>query len=115
MPGPTTGPRLDRVIQRVIVGPSPGDDGFGHPLPGPETTESVWAARMDFRAGDFVDTSVGGLVSVADSRYVVRDAGDGWAVDDTFTDEDGARRTVRGVSVQGRGYLELLCRRVSAA
>ena len=108
-------PVLDRLISREVVGSSPGVDPFGQPLPGPVTTVGVWAARRDFRARDMVASVAGGLVTITDSRYVVRhDASHPWRVWDEFVDEEGYRRTVRGVSeiADRNRYLELLARRI---
>ena len=103
-------PRLDRIITRQVAGVSPGNDGFGNPLPGPITTVNVWAGRQDFTAEDQLRAAPV-VVAVTDSRYYVR-AGS-WAVGDEFIDEDGVRRTVQGISVIGRGrFLELLARRI---
>ena len=76
----------------------------------------VWAARRDFAAGDYVQAGNAGPVTVADSRFIVRAVGPGWAEGDHFVDDDGRARTVLGVAEyqdQGRGrFLELLGRRV---
>lgn len=81
-----------------------------------EVTETYWAERRDFPAADVLETrEAGGLVGVTDARYIVRAEIAPWSTGDTFTDEDGASRTVRGVSEVGRGrYVELLARRVGA-
>ena len=107
-------PVLHRLITRNIRGPSSGRDPFGQPLPGEITTVKLWAARRDFPARDFLDSTTAGLVTIMDSRFIVRDTGAAWATGDTFTDDEGKQRTVQGVSeVYGRGrFLELLARRV---
>ena len=89
---------LDRLITRNIRGPSPGRDPFGQPLPGEITTVKLWAARRDFPARDFLDSTTAGLVTIMDSRFIVRDTGAAWATGDTFTDDEGKQRTVQGVS-----------------
>ena len=106
-------PVLDWLITRNIRGPSPGRDPFGQPLPGEITTVKLWAARRDFPARDFLDSTTAGLVTIMDSRFIVRDTGAAWATGDTFTNDEGKQRTVQGVSeVYGRGrFLELLARR----
>ena len=107
-------PVLDRLITRNIRGPRSGRDPFGQPLPGEITTVKLWAARRDFPARDFLDSTTAGLVTIMDSRFIVRDTGAAWATGDTFTDDEGKQQTVQGVSeVYGRGrFLELLARRV---
>ena len=109
-------PVLDRLITRDVQGPSPGRDAFNQPIPGPITTVRLWAARRDFAARDFIQVTTGGLITIMDSRYIIRS--ESWpdaAPADTFTDDDGAMRTVQGVSqVLGGRYLELLARRVSS-
>lgn len=108
-----TPPVLDLLITRNIMGASPGRDPFGQSLPGETATVPVWASRRDFPARDLVQHTPAGLVTIADSRYIVRAGLDAWNVGDSFTDEAGARRTVRGISQIGRGrHLELLARRV---
>ena len=76
---------------------------------------TVWADRRDFPSRDMVDSVAGSLVAIADSRYVVRyDPSNPWRVGDELVDEEGLRRTVRGVSeIAGRNrYQELLARSV---
>ena len=110
-------PVLDRKITRLIPAPSPGDDPRGDPIPPDEddaTLLKVWAARRDFAARDFVQAGNLGLITVADSRFIVRALGPAWNEGDVFQDDDGIRRTVQGVSNHGeRGwYLEVLGRRL---
>ena len=104
-------PILDRLIQREIMGPSPGLNPLGTPLPGPVTEIKVWAARRDFRARDQLNIGPGQFFELSDSRFIVRAEGPAWAVNDTFTFE-GDTFTVRGVNeLQGRSrFLELLVR-----
>ena len=89
--------------------------GFGGIIsitPAPVETEiRMWAARRDFAAADFVQSTSAGLVTIKDSRYIVRQ--ESWPdVDelDTFQD-DGSTWTIQGVGQIGRRYLELLARR----
>ena len=72
------------------------------------------SARRDFGARDFVESGNLGLITVADSRFIVREMGMAWVEGDAFYDDDGLYRTVQGVSKYGaRGrYLELLGRRL---
>ena len=82
-----------------------------------ETTIEYWARREDFPAGDFVTAGREGIgpINVTDARYIVRPS-ESWTTDAEFTDEQGNRRTVEGVSQLGRGeYLELLARRIGVA
>ena len=105
-------PRLDRQITRIVKGESPGLNPLGGPLPPTsEATEvKVWAARRDFSGRDFSQVVQGGLVTIRDTRYIVRVESGPWAAGDTFKDEDGATLTVQGVQQIGRQYLELLAR-----
>ena len=104
-------PRLDRQITRIVKGASPGLNPLGNPLPPTSETEvKVWAGRRDFSGRDFSQVVQGGLISIRDTRYVVRAESGPWAAGDTFQDEDGATLTVQGVEQIGRGYLELLAR-----
>ena len=110
-------PVLDRKITRLIPAASPGNDPWGNSIPPDEADATrliVWAARRDFSARDFIQVGNVGLVTVADSRFIVRDLGPPWSEGDQFTDDEGFRRTVRGVSNHGeRGrYLEVLGRRL---
>ena len=76
------------------------------------TTEQVkiWAGRRDFSGRDFSQVVAGGLVTIRDTRYIVRSESGPWAAGDTFTDEDGVTLTVQGVQQIGRAYMELLVR-----
>ena len=90
---------------------------WGNPIPPDEddaTRLPVWAARRDFSARDFVQSGNLGLITVSDSRFIVRALGPDWVEGDVFHDENGIRRTVQGVSNYGaRGrYLEVLGRRL---
>ena len=81
-----------------------------------EITQTVqrreWAARRDFVGRDLVATIAGSLVTIGDARFIVR-AGPPWSTGDTFVDDAGVTRTVRGVAQIGRSrYLELLARSV---
>ena len=62
-----------------------------------DTVYTYWARCNDFAAGDFVSSGNAGLVTVADSRYVVR-RDPYWVEGVRFTDETGDTRTVQGVS-----------------
>ena len=105
-------PVLDRLITRTVPGASSGLNPLGQPLPSAADTEvSVWAARRDFRARDWLNIGDGQHFEQADRRFVVRAGGLAWDVGDTFRDDAGENYTVRGVSQIGRGrFLELLVR-----
>ena len=110
-------PVLDRKITRLIPAASPGNDPWGNSIPPDEDDAKklpVWATRRDFSARDFVEAGNLGLITVSDSRFIVRALGPPWSEGDQFTDDEGFRRTVRGVSNHGdRGrYLEVLGRRL---
>ena len=76
-------------------------------------TRQTWAARRDFMGRDVVQASDTGLYSLADSRFIVRAEGPAWDEGDTFIDDEGVTRTVRGVAQIGRSrYLELLARSI---
>ena len=105
-------PVFDRLLTRRIEGPSPGNDTFNHPLPGPVTTLTIWTARRDFTGRDQVERTETGNVTLTDSRFIVRAEDPKWLVGDTF-DHDGETFTVRGISrLRGRRLLELLARRI---
>ena len=76
------------------------------------TTEDVliWAQRRDFSWRDFSQLEQGSLLTIQDTRYVVRAESGPWAAGDTFTNEDGVTLHVQGVQQLGRQYLELLSR-----
>ena len=76
------------------------------------TTEQVkiWAGRRDFSGRDFSQVVAGGLVTIRDTRYIVRSESGPWTAGDAFNDEDGVKLTVQGVEQIGRQYLELLVR-----
>ena len=79
-----------------------------------ERTEEriVWAGRRDFTADDVIKVSNTGAFEISDVRFITR-AG-AWAVGDTFIDDQGVERTVRGVSHLDRGrFLELLTRAIT--
>ena len=104
-------PRLDRQITRIVKGASPGLNPLGNPLPPTsETGVKLWAGRRDFSGRDFSQVVEGGLITIRDTRYIVRAESGPWAAGDTFTDEDGETLVVQGVQQIGRGYLELLAR-----
>ena len=104
-------PRLDRQITRIIPGASPGLNPLGNPLPPTSETEiKVWAARRDFSGRDFSQVVQGSLITIRDTRYVMRVETGPWAAGDTFKDEDGVTLSVQGVQLIGRQYLELLAR-----
>ena len=73
-------------------------------------TQTIWAQRKDFSGRDFSQVVQGGIISVRDTRYVVRSESGPWADGDTFTDEDGETLTVQGVQQIGRAFVELLVR-----
>ena len=105
-------PRLDRQITRIVKGASPGLNPLGNPLPptGEATEVKLWAGRRDFSGRDFSQVVQGALISIRDTRYIVRVESGPWAAGDTFKDEDGATLSVQGVQQIGRQYLELLAR-----
>ena len=75
------------------------------------TQRPVWAARRDFLGRDLVTAIAGSLVTIGDTRFIVRAEGPAWDEGDTFIDDEGVTRTVRGVAQIGRSrYLELLAR-----
>ena len=70
------------------------------------TTEvKIWAGRRDYS-----QVVQGSLITIQDTRYVVRAESGPWAAGDTFTNEDGMTLNVQGVQQLGRQYLELLAR-----
>ena len=105
-------PVLDRLLTRIIKGASPGLNPLGQPLPptGEATEVKIWAGRRDFSGRDFSQVVQGGLVSIRDTRYIVRVETGPWSAGDTFIDEDGVTLSVQGVQQIGRQYLELLAR-----
>ena len=104
-------PRLDRQITRIIPGASPGLNPLGNPLPPTSETEvKVWCGRRDFSGKDFSQVVQGGIVTIRDTRYIVRAESGPWAAGDTFVDEDDEELVVQGVQQTGRQYLELLAR-----
>ena len=104
-------PRLDRQITRIVKGASPGLNPLGNPLPPTSETEvKVWAQRKDFSGRDFSQVVQGSLITIRDTRYIVRAESGPWAAGDTFTDENGVTLSLQGVEQIGRQYLELLAR-----
>ena len=76
---------------------------------------TIWARRRDFVGRDLVELTGAGPLTIQDSRFDVSRAGLAeWAINDTFTDDEGEMRRVVGISeLGGRGrFLELLARRV---
>ena len=75
-----------------------------------DTVYTYWARRNDFAAGDFVSSGNAGLVTVADSRYVIRR--------DPYWVEGDRRNRIRPDSPRGVGvrrnsdHLEPLSRRI---
>ena len=78
-----------------------------------DTVYTYWARRNDFAGGDFVSSDNAGLVTVADSRYIVR-RDPYWVEGVRFTYETGDTRTVQGVSEfrHNSDHLKLLSRRI---
>ena len=76
------------------------------------TTEEVkiWAGRRDFGWTDFSQVVQGSLITIRDTRYVLRSESGPWTAGDTFTDEDGETLVVQGVQQLGRQSVELLAR-----
>ena len=104
-------PNLDRQITRIIPGVSPGLNPLGQPLPPTSETEvKLWAERRDFSRAGLLPGGTGGLITVRDTRYIVRSESGPWVARDTFKDEDGVTLVVQGVQQIGRQYLELLAR-----
>ena len=104
-------PRLDRQITRIVKGASPGLNPLGNPLPPTSETEvKVWAQRKDFSGRDSSQVVQGSLITIRDTRYIVRAESGPWAAGDTFTDENGVTLSLQGVEQIGRQYLELLAR-----
>ena len=77
-----------------------------------ERVVNVWHRRTDLEARDFVQTTDAGLVTVKDTRLLVRASTGPWVEGDVITDDRGETRTIEGVSEVGtRGlYLESLAR-----
>ena len=106
---------LDILITRELpVGgggaPTKFDPLTGRPLPGPAAqtvTQTVPARRYDPQVRDETRTGDGKHFGINDSRYLVRqDTKNPWKVNDTFTDEAGARRRVAGVrNAQQQGHI----------
>jgi hypothetical protein len=104
-------PRLDRQITRIVKGASPGINPLGNPLPPTSETEiKVWAGRRDFSGRDFSQVVQGGIVTIRDTRYIVRAESGPWAAGGTLIAEDGETLVVQGVEQLGRQYLEILAR-----
>ena len=76
------------------------------------TTVSVWCARRDPTARDYVTAGDRGVITIMDSFFTVRAESGPWREGQTFTDDEGKRRRVQGVSQIGRAYLELLARAI---
>ena len=76
------------------------------------TTEEVkiWAGRRDFSGRDFSQVVQGEIVTIRDTRYIVRVESGPWSPGDTLTDENGVTLSIQGVQQIGRQYLELLAR-----
>ena len=70
----------------------------------------LWAGRRDFTGRDFSTVVEGSLITIRDTRYIVRAESGPWAARDTFKDENGVTLNVQGVQQIGRQYLELLVR-----
>ena len=77
-----------------------------------ERVVNVWHRRTDFEARDFAQTTDAGLVTVKDTRLLVRAPTGPWVEGDVITDDRGETRTIERVSEVGtRGrYLESLAR-----
>ena len=106
-------PRLDRQITRIVKGASPGLNPLRstrcHPRVRQKSRYGPDGQGL-FSGKDFSQVVQGGIISVRDTRYVVRVESGPWAAGDTFVDEDGERLVVQGVQQIGRQYLELLAR-----
>ena len=80
------------------------------------TQKGIWYSRRDFTGRDLLTTFEGGQITIEDSRFLVRAQGPTWDVGDTFTDDQGVTRTVRGLgqihSLGRNRYLEILVRSV---
>lgn len=73
----------------------------------------VWAGRRDVSVRDELLTTQNIRLIENGSVYTIRNEppGNGVAVGDTFTDDDGATRRIEGIAQMGRNrYLELLAR-----
>ena len=77
-------------------------------------TRKEWASRRDFLGRDLTRvTSTDSVVTIQDTRFIVRAGGLAWKENDTLTDDEGVSRIVQGVAQIGRGrYLELLARSI---
>ena len=80
------------------------------------TEKKYWYSQRDFLGRDLVTAAADSLLAIEDSRFLVRVGGPEWSVGDTFTDDEGTTRTVRGVgqvhSLGRNRYLEILGRAV---
>ena len=77
------------------------------------TERKEWAARRDFRARDLTQSITGGVITVEDTRFIVRAGGPPWDEGDSLIDDKGVARTVEGTAQIGRGrFLELLARSI---
>ena len=47
-------------------------------------TRSVWASRKDYSGRDFSQVVEGGLITIRDTRYIVRSESGPWSAGDTF-------------------------------
>ena len=72
---------------------------------------TIWAQRRDFGARDFVSAGDRGVITIMDTRFIVRSEST-WDEGDTFTDDDGKTRRVQGVVQIGRSHYELLARAI---
>ena len=79
-----------------------------------ETRTPIWAARRDYSTRDAfqrLSDSVS-VIAITDSRFIVRAESRAWALNDEFEDDDGNERRVTNISQIGRGFLELVGRKL---
>ena len=78
-----------------------------------ETRRKIWAARRDYFGRDQLTVGEGGTFVIGDTRFLVRNLpGLEIAIGTSLTDDEGESRTVTSIARLGRGFLELLARRV---
>ena len=79
-----------------------------------ERIGATWADHRDFAAGEFLQASavVGGVVTLRETRFIVRATAHPWAAGQNFRDSDGVLYAILGVGERygRRDYLELYCR-----
>ena len=78
-----------------------------------ETRRKIWAARRDYFGREQLTVGEGGTFKIGDTRFLVRNLpGLDIEIGTTLFDDEGERRTVTSIARLGRGFMELLARRV---